>query len=706
MFRYLLVIFCFAIVLQSNAFDCRLMRQKLDSAYNENHDVYDLLDSLKSLAGSYEKSNPSAAFKCYNMALEFCTARSLHSYVADLQSEIGNLYWSQGLLDNAYEYLQRAHEYYLFKGSVKALAWNYIDIGNVHFARNDFQKASEYYHSAAEYFKLDGDFYGLATASNNIALGFLQESMPDSAIAYFNNALIIRQEIGEMKHVALSFEYLARGYFQLGDIDRCMVFYDKAYNIYDSLNLSGSIAGVYLGQAQLLIYANHPDSAINLVNEAYKLFEKDSNLVGQIACLEIQSTMLYSIGSFKRAIATCNRAIELSDSISSQIQKLQLLQILYQSYDAVEDFKNAFMAYKSFRDLQDTLDVSQLEESIQQKEFAILSSHMEQELQKIQREREVQELVDDNRMNLIYYFLLTIVILFLMAISNLGFFKNRVALLNEFSFYSTFKVKFLILLLTGLYYFFLAIWFVPVTENDYTSLIFSAFIAGLIAVVILIVNFYAVSFIGSGDSEKSAFLKFVTFITGVLVCEIVAAWYVGKAVHPDYYSNISFFYLLIVVCTSVFTPLIFLFLIIEKMFVIKHERTAKVLSYHLNRMVPAEEDSLICIQSDKTKDKLELLKSELYYIEAKGNYSEIVYKNKGNFSKKLILISLKEIESQLEDIKDIKRCHKSFMVSIPRVSKVAGNSQGYRFVLEEEEFSVPVSRRFPKDLITKIQEEA
>jgi hypothetical protein len=104
------------------------------------------------------------------------------------------------------------------------------------------------------------------------------------------------------------------------------------------------------------------------------------------------------------------------------------------------------------------------------------------------------------------------------------------------------------------------------------------------------------------------------------------------------------------------------------------------------------QNSSLLISSGNEKDKLQVLLSDLLFVQSSDNYVEVHYLEKGHATKKLMRISLKAVELQLESNSDIFRCHKSYMVNLKKVNHVSGNAQGYKLKLEHTNKPIPVSR--------------
>lgn len=105
--------------------------------------------------------------------------------------------------------------------------------------------------------------------------------------------------------------------------------------------------------------------------------------------------------------------------------------------------------------------------------------------------------------------------------------------------------------------------------------------------------------------------------------------------------------------------------------------------------------------AENEKDIIDLTADELYFIESSDNYSTVFYYRNNTLQKDLIRSSLTRLESQINS-SDIIRCHRSYIVNLPKVEKVTGNAQGYKLHLETIQMTVPVARKY-SDIVEKLK---
>lgn len=130
-------------------------------------------------------------------------------------------------------------------------------------------------------------------------------------------------------------------------------------------------------------------------------------------------------------------------------------------------------------------------------------------------------------------------------------------------------------------------------------------------------------------------------------------------------------------------------------------REATELNLRLSQKPEAEETPpTTLVFSGGTREMLELDTRLFLYAESEGNYVRLHYFSpKENRSvSKLLRLTMKQAEASVASAPFIVRCHRAFLVNLHQVSKVDGNSQGYRLRLEGCAEEVPVSRGYAKEI--------
>ena len=113
-------------------------------------------------------------------------------------------------------------------------------------------------------------------------------------------------------------------------------------------------------------------------------------------------------------------------------------------------------------------------------------------------------------------------------------------------------------------------------------------------------------------------------------------------------------------------------------------------------------ENTITIKSE-INEFLTLDSSQIIYIEADGNYSKIVWLDKGEVHTKLLRIVIKKLKNQLI-LPHIIRCHRSFLINLKMPYTVKGNSRGYKLSSEYVDVEIPIARDKGKQVVNLIEQ--
>ncbi|WP_405607015.1 LytR/AlgR family response regulator transcription factor [Polaribacter sp. Asnod1-A03] len=122
----------------------------------------------------------------------------------------------------------------------------------------------------------------------------------------------------------------------------------------------------------------------------------------------------------------------------------------------------------------------------------------------------------------------------------------------------------------------------------------------------------------------------------------------------------------------------------------KYQNSATKLSFKKSKFIRKKES--ILINSFINSESFNLKIDTFLFAKIDGNYAEIYTKSENSFDKKLIRVSLKELEEQLKEFNFIFKTHRSYLVNTNQIKSINGNAQGYKLQLNNYPLEIPVSR--------------
>ncbi|MFP3832217.1 LytTR family transcriptional regulator DNA-binding domain-containing protein [Chryseobacterium sp. SIMBA_028] len=101
--------------------------------------------------------------------------------------------------------------------------------------------------------------------------------------------------------------------------------------------------------------------------------------------------------------------------------------------------------------------------------------------------------------------------------------------------------------------------------------------------------------------------------------------------------------------------------------------------------------------------ELAIAQEDFLCAQSMENYCTLYFLENNTIKKLLLRISLSNVLSQVET-DSIKKCHRSYIVNLEKVKNLKGNAQGYKLILQEIDFEIPVSRSFISNIIPQLQQ--
>ena len=232
------------------------------------------------------------------------------------------------------------------------------------------------------------------------------------------------------------------------------------------------------------------------------------------------------------------------------------------------------------------------------------------------------------------------------------------------------------------------------------------YVAGffVITFLVMLVSFFVGPLIlkKAFNPDKWTVKKEIYFILWIINLIAIFNWLYNSTVCKEIteqYNLITF--LFITISVGIF-PTIFFTIYVEKYLLNKHDLISRELTGKIQRTDNESHSEKVNIVSDNNADLLTLNLQDFICVVSEGNYANVFYQDNNEIKKKLIRNSLSKLNDQFVIFETIKRCHRSYIVNLQNVSRVSGNARNYNLHVINLDFTIPVSRNFPKSIIKNI----
>ncbi|MCV6630487.1 MAG: LytTR family transcriptional regulator, partial [Flavobacteriaceae bacterium] len=178
----------------------------------------------------------------------------------------------------------------------------------------------------------------------------------------------------------------------------------------------------------------------------------------------------------------------------------------------------------------------------------------------------------------------------------------------------------------------------------------------------------------------------------------VLNWTYNSMVGKGITENHSLFFFVFITTSVGVIPTFFLIYIIEKNLARKNQLIAANFTENSKSKKDKSQNTIINLVSKNNDETITIDLKQLICVKSEGNYLKVYYLEENIATQKLIRNSISKVEKQLIIFEQIKRCHRSFLVNLDKVEKMTGNARSLNLHISDIDFTIPVSRSFPKEI--------
>ena len=197
------------------------------------------------------------AMLCYLNSLKIEEKRKNDIRIADLNDDLGLVYYYMEVFDKSLAYHQKALDIYVAHHDTTAIARVMSHLGTLHGSRHfcetrndeerllDFNTAISYFEKSINQYSVIGDGRGIANGNQNIAAVYNQMEKPETALGYIRKAIDFYRQINDPEGISGALYTLGKTYFRLKDYDRSIQSFKESEKIGLANNLTGGIQYLY-----------------------------------------------------------------------------------------------------------------------------------------------------------------------------------------------------------------------------------------------------------------------------------------------------------------------------------------------------------------------------------------------------------------------------------------------------------------------------
>lgn len=228
------------------------------------------------------------------------------------------------------------------------------------------------------------------------------------------------------------------------------------------------------------------------------------------------------------------------------------------------------------------------------------------------------------------------------------------------------------------------------------------FIAGFsgITFIVLLFSFFVPPAIFKNffDFNKWTIKKNLIFIIVQFLIITVLNWIYNSIIGKGITEQHSLFFFVFITTSVGIIPTFFLIYITEKNLARKNQLIAANFTENAKHQKDTSKNTVINLVSKNNDETITIDLKQLICVKSEGNYLKVYFLQENNVTSKLIRNSISKMEEQLIIFEQVKRCHRSFLVNLDKVEKMTGNARSLNLHISSIDFTIPVSRSFPKEI--------
>lgn len=272
--------------------DCQLQAQntdKIDSlrykalvASGDSARVYEYVELSKAIVAS----DIEEALQVAQRAMDVAEKSGDQKLIAHACLNFGNAYFVNGLLELSTQYYLRYIEINTRLGNEKGVAYGRINLGAVYLQLEQYERSRDYFEKALAFFEQMPDsirqtspYHEMLTIYNNLGIACQNLKEYDLAEKYYRKGILLAQQDGSKpEELGMLLNNLGTFFIGQGHPEKSLEYLLESFRLRQAANDLGAMGQSHRTLADYYLAINDDASAINHLNEGYRLAVKVGNM--------------------------------------------------------------------------------------------------------------------------------------------------------------------------------------------------------------------------------------------------------------------------------------------------------------------------------------------------------------------------------------------------------------------------------------------
>ncbi len=401
----------FVFVILAFHVNCFSQNQVLDSLKQRLEEVRgeERIKVLIGLSYNFLRISTEESLKYSKMAFEYSKETDNERGLARALLMMGSGNSFAGDYTKAIEYQQQAFEIFQKLEDTSAMGITLNNLGINYHNLGQYSSAIEQYQNSVEIAKKLSNEIGLFYALNNIGTIYEDWNKFDLALEHYQQALRLAQGFEDRNYEGLALHNLGVAYLKLNQYRKALVYLDSSMVIRKELNDIEGIFNILINTSEVYKQINEYERAIESLENALtnaRELENKTNIA--LAALKLGEILILE-KKYQRAEPLLKEALSLSLETGEIKYLKETYKALSDYYAGMKDFGNAYENYIEYTILKDTIFNQDSRKEISEMQTLY-------ELDKKEKEIEIQGLKIDKQKAQFYYTISGILLMIILAV--------------------------------------------------------------------------------------------------------------------------------------------------------------------------------------------------------------------------------------------------------------------------------------------------
>jgi len=367
--------------------------QYIDSLENKliNSKGTEKVDILNKLSDMLRDTSIDKSFDYSRQALKLSKNYSYKKGEADALFNIGKGYINKNQYDSALFVLKNAQALFMDNNDSLQMssALNYI--GRIYTNYSNYDKALEYYFRSLIIAERLKSIKQIAYTLTNIGKTYYYQLNHSLALKYFTDAYNTGKALDDKKFQADNLNNRGAVYSNLGDGKNAIQCYTDALRYYTEINWKVRMCHILTNIGIIYKKQGKKDSALYYQNKSLKIAE-ETNDIYSLAYISLNMAVLYlNPVNFEKAHFHLSNALKYAEEIEANEVIRNTYLSFTELYSGINDFEKAFYYQSLYLQIHDSIFNEESDKRIADMEVKYETEKKEQQIIKLEEEKEFRE---------------------------------------------------------------------------------------------------------------------------------------------------------------------------------------------------------------------------------------------------------------------------------------------------------------------------